>query len=43
MKIQIKIQAIVMRLPDNGDLVHYLLKEKAQENGFFGPGLWAEL
>ena len=43
MKIQIKTQAIVMRLPDNGDLVHYLLKAKAQENGSFGPGLRAEL
>lgn len=43
MKIQIKTQAIVMRLPDNDDLVHYLLKEKAQENGSSGPGLRAEL
>lgn len=43
MKIQIKIQAIVMRLPDNDDLLHYLLKEKTQENSSFGPGLWAEL
>lgn len=43
MKIQIKIQAIVMRLPDNDAPLHYLLKEKAQENCSLGPGLCAEL
>lgn len=42
MKIQIKRKPIMILHSDNDHLVHYLLKEKTQENGPFGTGLWID-